>query len=178
MPKDQMFAGLKTEPIEETANAETSLALDGGPVPSGTEDAHDGAILPEAKPAQAETTQAAPPEMQAPVKTAETAPDAVKTEPAAGDATAKVVPAPTTTGTHYIQLGSVKDKSGAEAEWKKMQKDFPALASLSLRVQEADLGAKGKFYRIQGGSVAQDKAKSICAEIAAKRPGGCIVVAR
>jgi hypothetical protein len=73
----------------------------------------------------------------------------------------------------------VKARAGAEAEWAKMKKEFPAeLGGLSLRIQDVTLGDRGTFYRIQGGSVAQARAKEICAAINAKKSGGCIVVAR
>jgi hypothetical protein len=45
-----------------------------------------------------------------------------------------------------------------------------------LRIQEADLGAKGTYYRAQGGPLSEDKAQAICKAITAKKPGGCLVV--
>lgn len=174
--REQMFAGLKTETLEgDDAAKPAAPALDAGPMPAASETAseHKGEILPEQK-----AMESTPAPVKQPATPAVEEEKAVKTEPAAGDATAKAVPN-SSSGTHYIQLGSVKDRSGAEAEWKKLQKEFPAqLGSLTLRVQSVDLGAKGTFYRIQGGSVAQAQAKNICSAIAAKRPGGCIVVAR
>jgi hypothetical protein len=167
--KDKMFAGLKTEPIEDKASAETPPAvlaadpadtLDSGPVKTSTTSEHAGTIMPEK-----------------PVDTV------VKTEPSAGnakDAMKQSVPLQGSgAGGYYIQLGSVKDRSAAAGEWARLQKQFPAqLGPLTLRVQEANLGSKGTFYRIQGGTVAQADGKTACAAIAAKRAGGCIVVAR
>lgn len=177
--KEQMFAGLKTEPIEDKAAAQPTppitqadevvaeKVLDSGPVKASETSEHAGTILPE--------------------KAATLGNAAAKTEPAAGNAkeqikeTVKTAPiiAAAEPGTFYIQLGSVKDRAAAATEWKKLQKQFPAqLGSLTLRVQEANLGAKGTFYRIQGGTVAQGYGKDICTAIAAKRAGGCIVVSR
>lgn len=177
LAREQMFAGLKTETLEDDGAPKSAAApaLDAGPMPATSEIAseHKGEILPEQK-----KLESTPAPVKQPATPAVEEEKAVKTEPAAGDATAKAVPN-SSSGTHYIQLGSVKDRSGAEAEWKKLQKEFPLqLGSLTLRVQSVDLGAKGTFYRIQGGSVAQAQAKDICSAIAAKRPGGCIVVAR
>lgn len=167
----QMFAGLKTEPLDTPVDE----SKDFGPVATaGTQTAEasapeggSAAVIPERKPAELAA---------APTRAEEK--EAVKAEPAAGDATAKVEARPQSSGTHYIQLGSVKDRAGAEAEWKRLQKQFPAeLGNLTMRVQEAKLD-KGTFYRIQGGAVAQADAKAICAALAAKRSGGCLVVAR
>jgi len=180
IPKEQMFAGLKTEPIEDKVAAQPTpstteaddvvadKALNSGPVKSSATSEQQGTILP--------------------VKDAPTVLGAAevvtKTEPAAGTPKAPVTEKPAAVkapkaGTYYIQLGSVKDRAAATVEWKKLQKQFPdQLGSLTLRVQEASLGAKGTFYRIQGGSVAQAAGKEICSAIAAKRSGGCIVVAR
>lgn len=171
--REKMFAGLKTEPIDDGESA----GLDAGPSPEATDitEEHRGVILSEEMPA----VESNPPEKVADAKAEKepepenkaVKPEAVaKTEPAAGNAKE---------GTHYVQLVSIKDRKLADAEWKKLQKQFPSqLSSLSMRVQEADLGAKGKFYRIQGGSVSQSRAKDICSAISSQRAGGCLVVAR
>lgn len=173
IPKEQMFAGLKTDPLEDKAAAEPAPAaqpdadiisidptLNSGPVKSSDTSEHSGTILPE--------------------KAVVLGSSAAKTEPAAGNAkTATKLITNAEPGTFYIQLGSVKDRGAATAEWKKLQKQFPSqLELLTLRVQEANLGSKGTFYRIQGGSVTQASGKDICTAIAAKRAGGCIVVSR
>lgn len=192
MAREQMFAGLKTEPIDGADTESGIPPLDAGPVAPTIEPGqpeHEGTILPEAE-TQAPAPEPTPaPKATTPTKPAVTTTDktmiaeddkpvetVTKTEPASGNET---ITKSTATGTHYVQLGSVKDRSGANGEWSRLQKDFPAqLGGLTLRVQEADLGDKGKFYRIQGGAVDQAKAKEICAVIAAKRAGGCLVVAR
>ncbi len=156
--RTQMFAGLKTAPMESAVAEEEDF----GPV----------ATLTEAE-APAETPVASVPKPQPKPEMVQAEKAAVQAEPAAGNATAK------TTGTHYIQLGSVKDRSGAEAEWRKLQKEFPVqLGNLTLRVQAVDLGERGTFYRIQGGALDQASAKTICNAISAKRAGGCLVVSR
>ncbi|MGZ9097330.1 MAG: SPOR domain-containing protein [Micavibrio sp.] len=165
MPRDQMFAGLKTDTLETPPDAIADPALDAGPVQSDSGAAQAGAILVE-KPADVATA--------APVPVVKPAPPA-EVEPAAGNAKDRN----DADGTHYVQLGSVKDRAGAEAEWAKLKKQFPAeLGDLSLRIQDVTLPERGTFYRIQGGTLAQAKAKEVCTAIAAKRSGGCLVVAR
>lgn len=166
IPKDQMFAGLKTEPMQtdsQPVEDVTDKTLDPGPVKSNASDEHAGTILPEK-------------EKPVILGNADTI---AKTEPAAGNAKAPSAAKALESGTYYIQLGSVKDRGGAATEWKKLQKQFPdQLGELTLRVQEVNLGPKGTFYRIQGGTVAQASGKDICSVISAKRSGGCIVVSR
>ncbi len=93
-------------------------------------------------------------------------------EPAAGVAAgAGVRP-----GSHYIQLGSVKTATGAADEWSKLQKKYPSeLAGLEYRVQRADLGERGVFYRIQAGPISGEDAGSLCDSIKAQSPGACLV---
>jgi hypothetical protein len=159
----QMFAGLKTEPIEEDAEAPAEAEPDIGPTPSD------------------EKAFAVPaPVQEMPAASSGTETRAAATEPAAGDAAVKTMPeSDSGGGTHYVQLGSLKDRATADAEWTKLQKQFPSeLGSLTLRVQQADLGAKGKFFRIQAGAVSKEQAQKICSSISGKRAGGCLVVAR
>lgn len=99
---------------------------------------------------------------------ATTAAAAAKVEPAAGAASA---------GSFYVQVGSVKEEGKAADEWKKIQAKYTSLNSLSHRVERADLGAKGVFYRIQAGPVSKDQAASTCDAIKKVTPGGCLVVA-
>ena len=94
---------------------------------------------------------------------------AAQTEPAAGSD----IPA----GGYYIQLGSVTSPDGAEKEWGKIQQNFATqLGGMSHRVQEANLGERGTFYRIQAGPTTKDVAAQICNDIKAQKPGACLVV--
>lgn len=78
-------------------------------------------------------------------------------------------------GASYVQFAAVKSDADARANWAKLQGKYPALKSLTLRVQKVDLGAKGVFYRVQGGPVAASNAQSICGQV--KQGGGqCIVI--
>jgi hypothetical protein len=95
-------------------------------------------------------------------------------EPASG--AAAVAGSAIKPGSTYIQLASIGSESAAPKEWAKLQKAHSSLAGLEYRVQRADLGAKGVFYRIQAGPMSKDSAKGVCASIKASKPGGCIIV--
>jgi len=98
---------------------------------------------------------------------------AASVQPAAGNPTRSFTITP---GEHYVQLGSVTSVSGAESEWGKLQSKFSAeLGSLPHRVQTADLGDRGTFYRIQAGPMSAESAASICDSIKAQKPGGGLV---
>lgn len=92
-------------------------------------------------------------------------------------ATKSVVPSnANTTGDYVVQLASIKDKSRAESEWKKLSSKYsPTLSGVPYRVEMAILGEKGTFYRIQAGPMPKDSANSICSKIKAINPNGCIV---
>lgn len=170
--RTQMFAGLKTEPIDSGVDEEKDF----GPV--ATSPAPDEA-LDEPVTVAASASLVPVPKPQPKPDFAKAEKEAVRAEPAAGDVTAGVKDVPAATGAYFIQLGSVKDRAAAESEWRRLQKEFPAqLGTLTLRVQEANLGERGTFYRIQGGAVEQGSAKTICNAIAARRAGGCLVVSR
>lgn len=96
------------------------------------------------------------------------------TEPASGAAT--TAGAAISPGSSFVQLASISSESAASKEWTKLQKSHPSLAGLEYRVQRADLGAKGVFFRIQAGPMSKDSAKSVCDSIKAQKPGGCIIV--
>ena len=149
LPREELFAGLKTD-------LEISAAL---PPKDTTEKVAASAVSP--------TPVAPAPPAKSEGKTA--AEKVAKIEPASG----------TPKGDYYIQLGSLRSRADAEKSWKDNQAVFPdALGKLDLRIQEADLGSKGTYYRVQGGPVDQDSAKSICKTIEAKKTGGCLVVRR
>lgn len=94
--------------------------------------------------------------------------------PAPPPAAATTTPKPTT-GTVRVQVAAVDAEGKAAAEWGRLQRKFPELAGLSMRTVRADLGAKGIFYRIQGGPVDEARAKQICAALAAQG-AGCVLV--
>jgi len=68
---------------------------------------------------------------------------------------------------YWIQIGSHKDENFARAEWQKIRNAAQAvLANAGNRIQRADLGARGVFYRIQIGPFAsQGEAGQFCAQL-------------
>lgn len=107
----------------------------------------------------------------------------VTPKPAPSVATAPVTPKPApapapvaSTGTVRLQVAAVDSESKASSEWSRLQKKFPnELGGLSMRTVRVDLGAKGIFYRIQGGPVDEARAKQICAALSAQG-AGCVLV--
>lgn len=96
-----------------------------------------------------------------------------RTEPAAGSPSKAAGVA----GTYFVQLASVSSRSGAENEWGKVRDLYAAvLSEASYRIQEANLGARGVFYRIQAGPFSKSEAQRICDSIKAQKPGACLVV--
>lgn len=96
--------------------------------------------------------------------------DALKEE----TGTKKAETAKAAKGNVYIQLAAVKSEADAKAKWASLKSKYASLSSLSLKVQKADLGAKGTFYRVQAGPTSADNATSICAKIKAAK-GDCII---
>lgn len=97
---------------------------------------------------------------------------------AAPQATAPIVQA-TTTGRYRLQLGAFRARDQAENAWGDIARRNGSLtASLDHSIQQADLGERGTYYRLQAGfyETAAD-AKSSCAAFEASQID-CIVVAR
>jgi hypothetical protein len=104
-------------------------------------------------------------------------PEVAKAAPALVDASATPAKAPSAAGTHYVQVVSVPSKPAAESEWGKLQKSLSSvLGGAPYRIQEANLGEKGTYYRVQVGPFAEAEAKSLCQQVKAQKPGGCLVV--
>lgn len=123
----------------------------------------------EKKDAKETVTAAAAPTPAAKPKVAEVAKKVAAIEPASGGFDIRP-------GSHYVQLGSVKTAAGATSEWSKIQKKYPAeLAGSKYRVERADLGDRGVFFRIQAGPMSKESASAICGSIKAQTPGGCLV---
>ncbi len=86
-------------------------------------------------------------------------------------------PVPPEAGAFRIQLGSLDSATAAEAEWRRLKRRHrDLLEALRPRVQRADLGAKGVFYRLQAGPLAgAGRAKGLC-EALARRNVRCLVI--
>ncbi len=86
-------------------------------------------------------------------------------------------PVPPEAGAFRIQLGSLDSATAAEAEWRRLRRRHrDLLEALRPRVQRTDLGAKGVFYRLQVGPLADaGRAKDLC-EALARRNVRCLVI--
>ncbi len=80
-------------------------------------------------------------------------------------------------GTGYrLQLGAVKTPEIAKTEWDRIKRqNGDLLGSLSVSVDRADLGARGVFYRIHVGPIADAaQAERLCGQLR-QRGVGCIL---
>lgn len=202
VPRSQLFAGLNTEgeqpggaPVADAPAAATGMGeveatqaelAKAAPVEAPSNDA----LVKEAigVPAEEEQSEGAAqiaaatipdtieetPAVETPAAAVPEAKEAAKTEPAAGSTAAAGV----SPGGAYVQLASVKNEAGAAGEYKKLQAKYSGLSGLKFRTQEANLGAKGTFYRIQAGPMSKDDATRICKDIKKTTPGGCLVVTK
>ncbi len=172
MTKSDLFAGLNTQ-IEDAPPQPQTTQAEPMREPVASEDLVPVMEAPvSANAGQSEITDISP----APVeRQAAAEAEVAQAEPAAGAATA--APKAIASGTHFVQLASITDKAKAATAYKELQKKFPALANMDYRVETADLGAKGIFYRIQAGPVAKVDADKACAAIKSAS-GSCLIVAK
>ena len=80
-------------------------------------------------------------------------------------------------GQYLVQVAAFRSEDAAEAEWRKSAAEYPELyRGAGKRIQRADLGAKGVFYRLRVGAfVEKSEADAFCSALKAKG-GNCIVV--
>lgn len=79
-------------------------------------------------------------------------------------------------GGYFIQLASVTSEAAAHKAWRKYLDVHSSFTPRGYRVQEANLGERGTYYRIQAGPFSKVDADGICAEMKANKPGSCLVV--
>ncbi len=102
---------------------------------------------------------------------------APKPTPAEVKAAASVKPAAGASA-RVVQLGAVRSQDAAKAEWARLQKKYKSqLGGLEPSYQQADLGARGVYWRIRGGPVSAEQGKQICAALA-KDKQNCMVVGK
>ncbi|MBC08021.1 SPOR domain-containing protein [Thalassospira sp.] len=141
--------------------------------------------------ATAEATQTAEPEAETAVEAPEiTAPELTDAEkavaaaenraaepqaPAAQKAASEQAVAPS--GAFRVQLASVREESGAAAEWKRLSgKNKDLLGNLEMFVQRIEIEGKGVFYRLQAGPLGDSAAaEKLCADLK-ERSVGCLIV--
>lgn len=108
----------------------------------------------------------------------------VETSPALAVRTASNGPATitepvATSGRYKVQLGAFRAPELASQAWRQISaKNAPLVSSLAHNIEQADLGERGIYFRLQAGSFdTADAAKARCAKFAANNID-CIVVAR
>lgn len=112
--------------------------------------------LPGAAAAPPAAAKAAPPQKPAPAKAA----------PAKDKKPAK--PAKAGGGGHGIHLASYSSEARAREGWEQLRRRFPDLAGLQPRIERADLGAKGIFFRLRAGPLASAQAaQAVCTKLKA-----------
>jgi len=104
------------------------------------------------------------------------APEA-KPEQKMARAAAPPPPAPATGKGYRLQLGSVRSADAAKKEWDHLKSEQgDLLGAMTFTAERADLGARGIYYRIQAGPIADAAtAERDCNELK-KRGVGCILV--
>ncbi|HXS40373.1 MAG TPA: SPOR domain-containing protein [Stellaceae bacterium] len=132
-----------------------------------------------AAPAQPPVTQAAPappPSTTHSAAAAAAAHAAPAAAPKAASAAPQPVPAAAASGWR-LQLGAVRSEAAAREAWQRLKTEQPdILGKLALATPRVDLGAKGIFYRVQAGPIADGNvAERSCAALKARHVG-CLVV--
>ncbi|WP_342642276.1 SPOR domain-containing protein [Rhodoligotrophos ferricapiens] len=134
------------------------------------------APLPKPKPAAQRRVASA---QNTPAETSPTQGATVVPSGQSGPQLASVGPTPTalSSGQYLIQLASFRTQQDAATEFNRLKRSFPQLlGNLSPFIQEADLGDRGKFYRLRMGPIAsQDGASQLCNSLIASGEKDCLV---
>jgi hypothetical protein len=122
-------------------------------------------------------TAAPPPESQKQVLVPALAPTPAPA-PAKAPANAAVAANPAAPGDGFsVQLAAVRDETAARGEWRRLRgRHADLLGALSLKVVRADLGAKGIFYRLRAGDIADKGTAITLCQALAKKKVGCLVI--
>lgn len=135
-------------------------------------------LVPKSQQAPAAETVVAPPPPAPEVKPAAPAPaQTAKAAPAPEVKSASVANARLGAG-WQVQLAAARDIKAAQAEGERLKsKHSDLLGGMRVSVMQADLGAKGMFYRVRlGPAKDQDHARTLCTQLT-KRGQGCLAVA-
>jgi cell division septation protein DedD len=79
-----------------------------------------------------------------------------------------------------VQLGAKKNQTEALATFADIQQKYPSLlANYRPMVQPADLGAKGKWYRLRVGPIDnKGAADKLCGQLKSQGLPDCLVIAQ
>ncbi|WP_299622760.1 SPOR domain-containing protein [Pelagibius sp.] len=82
-------------------------------------------------------------------------------------------------GTILVQVSAIQDRGKIAGEWQRLKAGYPSvLGPLRLVVEEAKLGDKGVFFRVQaGGFASQEQAEEACSVLTGQGQA-CFVVER
>jgi cell division septation protein DedD len=142
-----------------------------------------GAQLAAVSPRPAAEPQPAPaaPQQAAPQPAAAPAPEPKPAaKPAAQQTTAATPQADAGPVKYVVQVGSKKNQTEALASFADMQQKYPTLlANYRPMVQKADLGAKGTWYRLRIGPIADKTAATkLCSQLKSQGLPDCLVMAQ
>jgi cell division septation protein DedD len=161
-------------PAEAPADMQLAAA---GPAPAQAAAAEPPAAEPAAETPPAPTAKPAPQQVAA-AQAAPAKPKPVKPV----TQTASITPAPAAAAAtkYVVQVGSKKNQTEALASFADMQQKYPALlASYRPMVQKADLGAKGVWYRLRIGPIADKTAATkLCGQLKSQGLPDCLVTAQ
>lgn len=83
-----------------------------------------------------------------------------------------------TAGQGYrLQVGAVRSEEAAQQEWARLKRaQADLLGKLDMRTARTDLGARGIFYRIEAGPIADGEVARLACDKLKERKVGCILV--
>ena len=95
-------------------------------------------------------------------------------------AAAEPTSAPAAPSKYVVQLGAKKNQTEALATFADIQQKYPSLlANYRPMVQPADLGAKGKWYRLRVGPIdSKGAADKLCGQLKSQGLPDCLVIAQ
>lgn len=169
-----------TPPADSAADSSQASATPAAPLAPAlaTPAAPPPAAPPPVVAATPEPPPVAPPAPAPRVTMATPAPAPPRPAPHPPAATTKPPAASIAAGKAYrLQVGAVRSAEAAKQEWERLQRAHrEVLGGLTFSTQRVDLGARGIFYRIEAGPIADAaKAERDCSAL--KRRGvGCILV--
>lgn len=177
MPVPVATTDLVTPPTTQSVDMASAEDADGGPRKVKTMRVlPDGSVeMPEEPAAQmaAAATQAA--EATAAMPQPAEAPAAAQQMAAAEPTSAPAAPSK-----YVVQLGAKKNQTEALATFADIQQKYPSLlANYRPMVQPADLGAKGKWYRLRVGPIdSKGAADKLCGQLKSQGLPDCLVIAQ
>ena len=186
MPVPVATTDLVTPPTTQSVDMASVEDADGGPrkvktmrvLPDGSVEMPEepAAQMAEAATQAAEATASMPQPAEAPAAAQQMA----AAEPTAAAPAAEPASAPAAPSKYVVQLGAKKNQTEALATFADIQQKYPSLlANYRPMVQPADLGAKGKWYRLRVGPIDnKGAADKLCGQLKSQGLPDCLVIAQ